>query len=90
MGDEIIVVAEDDDTYQIGPSFYPKQKIEKSPITVKMKAGPEKMLYCGWRRDIDDMISELDKVCSPGSELWLMSSVPMKKREVLLADGGLD
>ena len=42
----------------------------------------EKILLCGWRRDFDDMICELDKWCPPGSAVTVMAiHNPDGKRE---------
>ncbi|KAB1214318.1 Ion channel CASTOR [Morella rubra] len=53
-GDEVLVIAEDDDTYS--PATLPTVKevsfINIAPPTRK----PQKILLCGRRRDIDDMI----------------------------------
>ncbi|KAL0392444.1 UNVERIFIED_CONTAM: Ion channel CASTOR [Sesamum radiatum] len=51
---------------------------------------PQKILLCGWRRDIDDMIVVLDAFLADGSELWMFNEVPEKERERKLTDGGLD
>ncbi|CAH1450680.1 unnamed protein product [Lactuca virosa] len=51
---------------------------------------PEKILFCGWRRDIDDMIMVLEAFLAPGSELWMFNEVLEKERERKLVDGGLD
>ncbi|XP_038877860.1 ion channel POLLUX isoform X3 [Benincasa hispida] len=51
---------------------------------------PEKILFCGWRRDIDDMIMVLEAILAPGSELWMFNEVPETEREKKLIDGGLD
>lgn len=87
-GDEVIVIAEDDDTYAPGPiaevqrGLFPK--ISDPPKY------PEKILFCGWRRDIDDMIMVLEALLAPGSELWMFNEVPEQEREKKLIDGGLD
>ncbi|XP_038683744.1 ion channel POLLUX-like isoform X3 [Tripterygium wilfordii] len=87
-GDEILVIAEDDDTYAPGPlpevhrGFFPK--ISNPPKF------PEKILFCGWRRDIDDMIMVLEAFLARGSELWMFNEVAEKDREKKLTDGGLD
>eukprot|EP00123_Amoebidium_parasiticum_P016867 comp23617_c2_seq1/m.40189 comp23617_c2_seq1/g.40189 ORF comp23617_c2_seq1/g.40189 comp23617_c2_seq1/m.40189 type:complete len:773 (-) comp23617_c2_seq1:135-2453(-) len=90
-GDQIIVIAEDDDTY------FPSDRPLAAPVSPALKvdrnneaAKPEKLMFCGWRRDIDDMVMELDKVVAEGSELYMMSAVPIKKRRGLLAEGGLE
>ncbi|KAG0470533.1 hypothetical protein HPP92_017233 [Vanilla planifolia] len=51
---------------------------------------PEKILFCGWRRDIDDMIMVLEAFLPPGSELWMFNDVPIIERKRKLTDGGLD
>ncbi|KAF9661744.1 hypothetical protein SADUNF_Sadunf19G0100400 [Salix dunnii] len=60
---------------------------------------PQKILLCGWRRDIDDMIVVSSFVKPPifsflrldaaGSELWMFNDVPENEREKKLIDGGL-
>ncbi|KAM1196131.1 hypothetical protein FF1_022788 [Malus domestica] len=51
---------------------------------------PQKILLCGWRRDIDDMLVVLDAFLAEGSELWMFNEVAEKEREKKLIDGGLD
>lgn len=51
---------------------------------------PEKILFCGWRRDIDDMIKVLEALLAPGSELWMFNEVPDQEREKKLTDAGLN
>ncbi|KAL9314989.1 hypothetical protein ACSQ67_020441 [Phaseolus vulgaris] len=51
---------------------------------------PERILFCGWRRDMEDMIMVLDASLAHGSELWMFNDVPEKEREKKLTDGGLD
>lgn len=87
-GDEVLVIAEDDDTY--APGLLPEvNKGLFSRITDPPKY-PERILFCGWRRDIDDMIMVLEALLAPGSELWMFNEVPEKDREKKLTDGGLD
>ncbi|KAL9342549.1 hypothetical protein Peur_065874 [Populus x canadensis] len=53
-GDEVLVIAEDDDSY--APAALPTVK-EASFMHIAQPARmPQKILLCGWRRDIDDMI----------------------------------
>ncbi|KAL7157358.1 hypothetical protein ABFS83_02G072800 [Erythranthe nasuta] len=87
-GDEILVIAEDDDTYAPGP--LPNIRKGLAPKTTDPPKFPEKILFCGWRRDIDDMIMVLEALLAPGSELWMFNEVPEKDRETKLTDGGLD
>ncbi|KAK6945471.1 CASTOR/POLLUX/SYM8 ion channel, conserved domain [Dillenia turbinata] len=87
-GDEVLVIAEDDDTYAPGPM--PEVRPGHFPNNSNPKKYPEKILFCGWRRDIDDMIMVLEAFLAPGSELWMFNEVPEKEREKKLTDGGLD
>ncbi|EER93114.1 probable ion channel CASTOR isoform X2 [Sorghum bicolor] len=87
-GDEVIVIAEDDDTY--APAPLPKVKEAVYIDIVHPERKPQKILLCGWRRDIDDMIAVLDAFLAPGSELWMFNDVPEVDRERKLIDGGLD
>ncbi|XP_015573844.1 ion channel CASTOR isoform X2 [Ricinus communis] len=87
-GDEVLVIAEDDDTY--APATLPTVN-EASFIHISRPARkPQKILLCGWRRDVDDMIVVLDAFLAFGSELWMFNDVPEKEREKKLIDGGLD
>ncbi|XP_047071616.1 probable ion channel CASTOR isoform X2 [Lolium rigidum] len=87
-GDEVIVIAEDDDTY--APAPLPKVKEAVYIDIVRHERYPQKILLCGMRRDIDDMIVVLDAFLAPGSELWMFNDVPEIDRERKLIEGGLD
>ncbi|KAA8536575.1 hypothetical protein F0562_029053 [Nyssa sinensis] len=87
-GDEVLVIAEDDDTYT--PGSLPEVRRGLFPKIFDPPKYPEKILFCGWRRDIDDMILVLEAFLTPGSELWMLNEVPEKEREKKLIDGGLD
>ncbi|PON48776.1 POLLUX ion channel [Parasponia andersonii] len=87
-GDEVLVIAEDDDTYSPGP--LPEVRRGCCPKIIDPPKYPEKILFCGWRRDIDDMILVLEAFLPPESELWMFNEVPEKDREKKLTDGGLD
>ncbi|KAM0824381.1 hypothetical protein ACQ4PT_070242 [Festuca glaucescens] len=87
-GDEVLVIAEDDDTYAPAPlAEVHKGFLPNVQIPPKF---PEKILFCGWRRDIHDMIMVLEAFLAPGSELWMFNEVPEKEREKKLTDGGMD
>eukprot|EP00900_Chrysochromulina_parva_P022177 jgi/Chrpa1/4593/Chrysochromulina_OHIO_Genome00004775-RA len=84
--DELIVIAEDDDTYTAGPpaSFIdpgPPPKWEPPP------RGVENWLLCGWRRDLLDMLLELDKYVEAGCVVTVLASVPIEDRTALLEAG---
>ncbi|XP_026408595.1 ion channel CASTOR-like isoform X2 [Papaver somniferum] len=56
-GDEVLVIAEDDDTY--APTTLPMVKEASLIEIIRPTKEPQKILLCGWRRDIDDMIVKL-------------------------------
>ncbi|XP_027350217.1 ion channel CASTOR isoform X1 [Abrus precatorius] len=87
-GDEILVIAEDDDTY--APAPLPMVWRGSLPKDFVYPKSPERILFCGWRRDMEDMIMVLDASLAHGSELWMFNDVPEKEREKKLTDGGLD
>lgn len=86
-GDEILCLAEDNDTYTVNDGSY-DVKCGNIPIALVPKQEKEKMLFCGWRRDMADMIMQLDEYVAEGSELWLFNSVPVQERKELLKDKG--
>jgi ion channel POLLUX/CASTOR len=88
-GDRIIVVAEDDDTYSPSPdpllSLSDEQcsSILLSAVPyVPRERLPESLLFVGWRRDMEDMIAELDKYVCPGSHITLYNHLTIEERKV--------
>jgi len=96
--DKVLVLAEDNDTYECGDSNLPNTT--PLPAFELPPAPAERILLCGWRRDFDDMIMELDKWCAPNSNLTILSNHgadPMMDDEDVidaqieeLKNGGLD
>ncbi len=91
------MLAEDDDSYAV---TVPLAINPRAALTAADEAAaaaddharllrPERVLFCGLRRDMDDMILELDRQVAPGSELCLLSAVPAAEREARLLEGGL-
>ncbi|KAI4324377.1 hypothetical protein L6164_023922 [Bauhinia variegata] len=87
-GDEVLVIAEDDDTY--APASFPMVWRGSLPKDFVYPKSAERILFCGWRRDMEDMIMVLEASLAPGSELWMFNDVPEKERDKKLTDGGLD
>eukprot|EP00602_Paraphysomonas_sp_CaronLab_P007396 CAMPEP_0185036140 /NCGR_PEP_ID=MMETSP1103-20130426/28660_1 /TAXON_ID=36769 /ORGANISM="Paraphysomonas bandaiensis, Strain Caron Lab Isolate" /LENGTH=794 /DNA_ID=CAMNT_0027573553 /DNA_START=160 /DNA_END=2544 /DNA_ORIENTATION=- len=92
-GDRIVVIAEDDDTYTPvqEPLFMEDWEGELDKLRIPYKSRvrrPERMLFVGWRRDIEDMISELDSYVCKGSELTLFNQLDLHSRQERLAKGG--
>ena len=86
-GDGIVVIAEDDDTYEASPDSLftiSDEEIQAlSAVYRPRRSLPEKLLFVGWRRDMEDMIAELDSSVAPGSQLTLFNQLSLKKRQVL-------
>ncbi|XP_015870066.3 ion channel CASTOR isoform X3 [Ziziphus jujuba] len=87
-GVKVASLGEDDDTY--APAALPMVWRGSLPKDFVVPKNAERILFCGWRRDMEDMIMVLDAFLAPGSELWMFNDVPEKEREKKLIDGGLD
>src|SRR5262249_3024829 len=70
--DELLVIAEDDDTFSLQASGeepqIPEDFVGAEPVARK----PERLLVCGSSPKLGDMIREFDNYVLPGSEAWLM------------------
>lgn len=86
-GDQILVLAEDDDTYKACPPV--SVEAGSLPTPHSKQSAQEHILMCGWRRDIRDMIQLLDFVVSPGTELHMICEEPVNLRNKLLQESGL-
>jgi len=86
-GDQIIVIAEDNDTYQ--PGMMNMVDPGPTPDVAEPEPQPVSILLIGFRRDLDDMINEIDKWVAPGSVVYLFSDTPVDKRMEILMAGGL-
>ena len=82
--DEILVIAEDDDTYQPEP---PHSNPGPPPSWAPPPRPNENVLLIGWRRDLYDMLTELDKYVHPGCVVTILAPVEMVEREALLEQG---
>ncbi|KAF4138284.1 Castor and Pollux of voltage-gated ion channel [Phytophthora infestans] len=87
-GDEILVLAEDDDTYKACPPV--PIEVGRVPVPPSKVSSQERILMCGWRRDIRDMIQLLDAVVRPGTELHMICEEPIQLRNKSLLESGLD
>jgi hypothetical protein len=88
-GDQVVVLAEDDDTYEVmdlDARALRKGQCPEQPVTA---AKPETVLITGWRRDIQDMFFLLDKLVAKGTKVFMLNSVPLYKRALLLEEDGL-
>ncbi len=89
-GDEIIVLAEDNDTYKA--SAQPIDIPDSVSIMTRhpLPTPPKKILLCGWRRNITTVLMLLDHLSAPETEVTLANRQPVEKRSALLQQEGLD
>jgi hypothetical protein len=86
-GDEIIVLAEDNDTYKAEPPIdIPDimQTVPRQPLP----RPPQKILLCGWRRDIHDILHLLDNLSPPHTEVTMANRLPVEDRDKCLIEAG--
>ncbi len=86
-GGQLVVLAEDDDTYR----FEATRAVDPGDLPSRSAPTPrrERVLFCGWRRDVGDMIRELDAYVAPGSELVVLAAVSAEDRRAALASRGV-
>jgi len=86
--DELIVIAEDDDTYE------PKQPANavkgSSPKYTMPIPQVELILMTGWRRDIRDILVLLDSLVVRGTEVHILADTAVEVRNDELISSGLD
>ena len=70
-GDKLIFVAEDDDTYTYEKRFV--TNFGAPPDVQAPPKQPTRTLCIGWRRDMHEMVFEVDKWVMPGSNLTIMA-----------------
>mmetsp|Transcript_27148 Transcript_27148/g.63449 ORF Transcript_27148/g.63449 Transcript_27148/m.63449 type:complete len:1139 (+) Transcript_27148:205-3621(+) len=86
--DNLLVLAEDDDTYRPVPAptaYNLSMQMAGPNIMVK-----EKTLLCGWRRDMEDLITVLDCEVGRGSEIHIVAEVPIEQRMSDMDSAGFD
>lgn len=79
-GDKIVVLAEDDNSYAVGPKPSDIVVEHEDEVLTPRTPRPERVLFCGWRRDLDDVIQLLDDFVVAGSELHLFSSLEVQEQ----------
>jgi hypothetical protein len=86
-GDQIIVIAEDNDTYE--PGMIHMVDPGPTPDVDDPEMPPSHILLIGFRRDLDDMINEIDKWVAPGSVVYMFNTTDEEERMDVLLKGGL-
>ncbi|KAG0553345.1 hypothetical protein M758_12G001800 [Ceratodon purpureus] len=90
-GDEVLVIADDHDSYAPSTSL-PEVRLFcklRSPKEVQEAKAVKKILFCGWQRDMEDMIPLLEGSLGEGSELWIFSEVAEEERARRLREKGV-
>ncbi|GAQ92636.1 ion channel DMI1-like [Klebsormidium nitens] len=85
-GDRLLVISRGDDTYRPGASEQPGPIGLLQPSKEKFQPYT-KLLLCGWKNDMYDLLSLLDCIAAPGSEVHMMSEASKHAREHELATG---
>lgn len=62
-GDEILVLAEDDDSYEVNDGTRRLPPVGTLPVIAPKESKAEVLLFCGWRRDMADMIKVCQCMC---------------------------
>jgi Trk K+ transport system NAD-binding subunit len=88
-GDEVIVIAEDDDTYE-PRSDAVQVDGGQLPNAVEPARTVEHILITGWRKNIGDTLRMLDQLMVRGSTITLMAAVPMDQRHAKLRQEGVE
>lgn len=70
-GDELLVIAEDDDSFSLNATHEPTVPEGFTGATATARK-PERLLVCGMSPKLGDMLREFDNYVLPGSEAWLM------------------
>lgn len=92
--DKVIVIAEDNDTYH--PRDTPHEIDLDYVRSISTTSGnlesmkPEKVLLVGWRRDMADLICQINSHVNYGSEVTLVSNMSIEEREKSLSLKGVD
>lgn len=71
--DEILVLAEDDDTFSVQPNAPRAVVVPEVPRAGQTKRSPERLLICGFRSDLSQLVAEFDNYASPGSVVQIMA-----------------
>ena len=90
--DSLVVLAEDDNSYWPKPPPASAGADLHSPTQRRLSMGaflevptpapmPEKVLFAGWRHDVPRIVDLLDRLVAPGSELHVVSTCPLDKRQ---------
>ncbi|EDQ86339.1 uncharacterized protein MONBRDRAFT_33812 [Monosiga brevicollis MX1] len=89
QGDQLIVLAEDDDAYAPSTTM-PLSHMSHEQAVQRVNREPERIMFLNWRRDMHLMIAELDRRVASGSVLYIMATIPKEEQILLLKANGMD
>jgi len=87
-GDEVIVIAEDDDTYSPGEMHL--VEVQTPPEFQEPEAKPVNVLLVGFRPDVAEVINNVEKWVAKGSRLMLFCEEPIDSRMEIMMENGLN
>ncbi len=72
--DELVVLAEDDDTFSLRANAPRTTTVPNVPTTQPRKPAAERLLICGYRSDLTRLVAEFDNYAAEGSVVQIMTS----------------
>jgi voltage-gated potassium channel Kch len=100
-GDQVFVIAEDDDKIKLSGTRPPLDESLIQPAGSESKPKPEKALILGWNRSGSTIIRELDNYVAKGSQVTIVSNIEdledqlraevgkLKNQKVVVKDGDI-
>lgn len=87
--DKLVVLAKDSDKF----SFKREAREILQPSSAKEWTGqsnkPKKILFVGWRHDIEEILENLLQFLSPGSKVIILDPKPVNERSLSTSHGGV-
>jgi hypothetical protein len=91
QGDELLVIAEDFSSYKPDREVDAIENDEKLAFRSPSKSPiQEAILICGWRRDVHDMLRDLDMRVHKGSVVYIFAPLSLAARKQALSNARFD
>eukprot|EP01052_Picozoa_sp_SAG31_P029963 SAG31_NODE_3030_length_4767_cov_3.085904_3_plen_554_part_00 len=88
-GDELVVLADDDDTYSSACNEF-EHSTDPPPRTDGDEKGGETLLFCGWRRDMSHIVMALDQMVPKNTNLHILCSLTEDEQRHRMVGGDDD
>jgi len=85
-GDRLLVISEDDESYKPGESNAPEHPAMSTNVQALSKQAL-KILICGWRHDLKDVLVLIDNNVAKGSEVTILTCIETDLRIKELKNG---